>query len=197
MPGTRCQLRNIPEVLNRSSAADSPSIGPPAGVTIMRARKGFRVLESGKQARLVLLVTTAVFINYVDRGNLSTAAPLIQTELHLSATQLGILLAAFYYSYVLCMPATGWLAERFGAKSVLAAGITVWSMATALTGFAGGFFELAGLRLLLGWARAWHFHAPQRCWPKLSKSSGLVLRTGCSGSAICSAPRWVPYSVGY
>lgn len=108
------------------------------------------MLESGKPARLVLLVTTAVFINYVDRGNLSTAAPLIQTELHLSATQLGTLLAAFYYSYVLCMPATGWLTERFGAKSVLAAGIMVWSLATVLTGFAGGFTSLLGLRLLLG-----------------------------------------------
>ena len=105
--------------------------------------------DSKTAARLVLLVTVAVFINYLDRGNLSTAAPLIQAELHLSATQLGILLAAFYYSYVLCMPATGWLAERFGAKSVLAAGITVWSLAMALSGFARGFASLLTLQLLL------------------------------------------------
>ena len=106
--------------------------------------------ESKQAARLVLLVTFAVFINYIDRGNLATAAPLIQNELHLSATQLGTLLAAFYYSYVLCMPATGWLAERFGALSVLAAGIGVWSLATALTGFAGSFASLLALRLMLG-----------------------------------------------
>ena len=106
--------------------------------------------DSKSAARLVLLVTVAVFINYIDRGNLSTAAPLIQNELRLSATQLGTLLAAFYYSYVLCMPATGWLAERFGAKRVLAAGITVWSLATVLTGFAGSFAALLALRLMLG-----------------------------------------------
>ena len=56
-------------------------------------------------ARLVLLVTAAVFINYIDRGNLATAAPLIQDELHLSASQLGVLLSAFYYGYVVCMNA--------------------------------------------------------------------------------------------
>ncbi len=46
--------------------------------------------------RLVLLVTTAVFINDLDRRKLATAAPLIQDERHLSGTELGVLLSAFY-----------------------------------------------------------------------------------------------------
>lgn len=100
--------------------------------------------------RLVLLVTAAVFINYIDRGNLATAAPMMQAELHLSAGQLGILLSAFYYGYVVCMPAMGWFAERYGAKRVLAAGVTIWSVATLTTGFAGSFVTLLGLRVLLG-----------------------------------------------
>jgi len=95
-------------------------------------------------------VTAAVFINYIDRGNLATAAPMIQDELHLSASQLGVLLSAFYYGYVVCMPAMGWLAERYGAKPVLAAGITIWSVATLTTGFAGSFVTLLVLRVLLG-----------------------------------------------
>jgi MFS family permease len=101
-------------------------------------------------ARLVLLVTAAVFINYIDRGNLATAAPLMQDELQLSASQLGILLSAFYYGYVVCMPAMGWLAERYGAKRVLAAGVTIWSVATLTTGFAGSFVTLLTLRVFLG-----------------------------------------------
>jgi hypothetical protein len=91
------------------------------------------------------LVTAAVFINYIDRGNLATAAPLMQDELHLSASQLGVLLSAFYYGYVVCMPAMGWLAERYGAKRVLAAGVTIWSVATLTTGFAGSFVTLLAL----------------------------------------------------
>jgi MFS family permease len=101
-------------------------------------------------ARLVLLVTAAVFINYIDRGNLATAAPLIQDELHLSASQLGVLLSAFYYGYVVCMPAMGWFAERYGAKRVLAVGVAIWSVATLTTGFAGSFATLLALRVLLG-----------------------------------------------
>jgi len=100
--------------------------------------------------RLVLLVSAALFINYVDRGNLATAAPLIQDQLHLSATQLGTLLSAFYYSYVLAMVPVGWLAERFGAHRILGAGVALWSISTFLTGFAGGFVSLLLLRLLLG-----------------------------------------------
>ncbi len=100
--------------------------------------------------RLVLLVTSAVFINYIDRGNLATAAPIMQDQLRLSASQLGILLSAFYYGYVICMPAMGWLAERYGAKRVLAAGVVIWSVATLTTGFAGSFVTLLALRVLLG-----------------------------------------------
>jgi MFS family permease len=101
-------------------------------------------------ARLVLLVTSAVFINYIDRGNLATAAPLMQDELHLSASQLGVLLSGFYYGYVVCMPAMGWLAERYGAKRVLAGGVAIWSVATLTTGFAASFATLLALRVLLG-----------------------------------------------
>jgi MFS family permease len=100
--------------------------------------------------RLVLLVAAAVFINYIDRGNLATAAPLMQDELHLSASELGVLFSAFYYSYVLVMAPAGWLAERYGAQRMLAVGVGVWSIATFLTGFATSFTTLLLLRLMLG-----------------------------------------------
>lgn len=103
-----------------------------------------------KIERSVLLVTLAVLINYVDRGNLATAAPLIQDQLSLTATQLGLLGSAFYYAYVPLMPAAGWLVEHSGPKRVFAAGIAIWGTATALSGLAGGFAALLLLRLLLG-----------------------------------------------
>jgi sugar phosphate permease len=46
-------------------------------------------------AALVLLAICAL-INYVDRGNLSIAAPLLKDELRISASELGILLSAFF-----------------------------------------------------------------------------------------------------
>jgi MFS family permease len=106
--------------------------------------------EAGSMRRVVLLVTAALFISYMDRGNLATAAPLLQDELHLSASQLGVLLSAFYYGYVLCMPPAGRLAERFGAHVVLGVGLTIWAIATLATGLVHGFVALLLLRVLLG-----------------------------------------------
>lgn len=99
---------------------------------------------------MVLLLAAAVCINYIDRGNLATAAPLIEHELGLSKTQLGALLSAFFWTYVACMALSGWLAERYGARRVLAIGVTIWSVATLLTGFAGSLATLLLLRWLLG-----------------------------------------------
>jgi hypothetical protein len=42
------------------------------------------------------LLAICAVINYLDRGNLSIAAPLLKDELHISASQLGILLSAFF-----------------------------------------------------------------------------------------------------
>jgi sugar phosphate permease len=53
----------------------------------------------GVSVRVVALLTLAAFINYVDRGNLATAGPLIRMEFALSNAQLGLLLSAFFWSY--------------------------------------------------------------------------------------------------
>ncbi len=99
---------------------------------------------------VVWLLALMVLINYVDRGNLSTAAPLIRDEIGLTNSQLGILLSAFFWTYVPFQPFVGWLAQRFNAYLVLAVALVIWSLATALTGLCHGFMMLLGLRLLLG-----------------------------------------------
>ena len=127
-------------------------------------------------AKLVVLASTALFINYVDRGNLATAAPLIQDQLHLSATQLGILGSAFYYAYVPAQPLIGWLGERYGAHRLLAAGVANWSMATLLTGFVGAFSSLLLLRLMLGLGESAGF-------PCVSKLVAVAVPTERLGTA--------------
>jgi MFS family permease len=99
---------------------------------------------------LIGLLSAALTINYVDRGTLSTAAPLIQAELHLNSTQLGALLSAFFWTYVVAQPVMGALADRLGAARVLAAGFTLWSIATVFTGVSGGIVALVCLRMLMG-----------------------------------------------
>jgi MFS family permease len=99
---------------------------------------------------LVALLTAALLINYVDRGSVSIAAPLLQKELGLTAGQLGWVLSGFFWAYVLAQPLMGWLADRLGAARVLAGGFALWSVATLLTGLSGGIVGLVLLRLLMG-----------------------------------------------
>jgi len=104
----------------------------------------------GVSGRVVALLTVAAFINYVDRGNLATAGPLIRDEFALSNTQLGVLLSAFFWTYAPSQLPAGWIAERLDPRRVLAAGLAIWGTATALTGLASGFLMLLILRVMLG-----------------------------------------------
>lgn len=100
--------------------------------------------------RVVALLALSILINYMDRGNLAVAAPLLKDELGLSATQLGILLSSFFYTYSLFLLLAGWMVDRFDVKWVMAAGFFLWSSATAITGGLHAFSALLAARLLLG-----------------------------------------------
>jgi ACS family D-galactonate transporter-like MFS transporter len=99
---------------------------------------------------VLVLLAICVLINYVDRGNLSIAAPLLKDELGISASQLGILLAAFFWTYTAMQFVSGWLVDRFDVNWVIAAGYLLWSLATATTGIVRGFPILLAMRLMLG-----------------------------------------------
>jgi MFS family permease len=101
-------------------------------------------------APTLILLVLAVLINYVDRGNLALAAPLLKVQWGTTASQLGILFSAFYWTYTLLQFVMGIFVERLGANRLMALGFLVWSIAMTLTGAAIGFATLLALRLLLG-----------------------------------------------
>jgi Major Facilitator Superfamily len=98
---------------------------------------------------LVLLAISA-FINYVDRGNLSIAAPLLKGELGIFPSKHGLLLSAFFWTYACSQLFSGWLVDRLNVNWVFASGFILWSAATAITGIAHTFVALFALQLLLG-----------------------------------------------
>jgi ACS family D-galactonate transporter-like MFS transporter len=100
--------------------------------------------------RVVALMALAALINYIDRGNLAIAAPFLKGELALSYSQVGILLSSFFWTYSLFLPVSGWLADRFDPKWVMALGFFLWSGATAVTGGLRAFGALLAARLILG-----------------------------------------------
>lgn len=101
-------------------------------------------------AAILALLGVSVFINYIDRGSLSTAAPMLKEEFRLSASQLGVLLSAFFMTYACFQIVSGWMVDHFDVKWVMAAGFFLWSGATAVTGMVSGFVLLLIARLALG-----------------------------------------------
>jgi len=99
---------------------------------------------------LLALLSFSVLINYLDRSNLSAAAPLVANELSLSDSQLGLLFSAFFWTYAACQVLAGWLVDRYSVVRVYAAGFLLWSLATGAIGLAHGFGLLVLLRLALG-----------------------------------------------
>jgi MFS family permease len=99
---------------------------------------------------VLVLLWLSVFLNYIDRSNLSIAAPLLKGELGLSASQLGVLLSAFFWTYACLQLPAGWLVDRFEVKWVFAGGFFIWSAATAVTGLLHTFAALLAVRIVLG-----------------------------------------------
>ena len=100
--------------------------------------------------RLLALLVISIFINFIDRANLSVAAEDLRRELMLRPSQLGLLLSAFFWTYAAFQIVAGWLVDRYNVFWVYGIGFFVWSLATGLTGAVGGFSMLFGLRLMLG-----------------------------------------------
>src|SRR4030095_5154170 len=96
------------------------------------------------------LLCLMYLITYVDRVNIATAAPEIRRELGLSNTQLGLVLGAFGYPYLLFQIFGGWIGDRFGPRRTLFLCGLIWAAATILTGLTGTLVTLFLVRLLLG-----------------------------------------------
>ena len=96
------------------------------------------------------LLLTVNLLNYIDRQVLFAVFPLIKIDLRLTDTALGFLGSAFMFSYLLFAPLFGWLGDRWSRTRLAAGGLVVWSLATALAGFASGYRTLVAARAAVG-----------------------------------------------
>ena len=99
---------------------------------------------------MIGLCMAANAINYIDRANLAVAAPSMSKELGLDATDMGLILSGFFWTYAIMQLPFGYVADRVGARLSLVVAVVWWSACTALTAVGRGFLSLLGLRMLLG-----------------------------------------------
>ncbi|MDQ4213518.1 MFS transporter [Microbacterium capsulatum] len=100
--------------------------------------------------RLFILLLILVTVNYVDRGSISVALPIIQKDFHLSPELVGLLLSAFFWTYALMQVPVGYLIDRFGPRKVVTASCIGWGAATAASGLTGGFLSMFIARSAIG-----------------------------------------------
>jgi MFS family permease len=114
--------------------------------------------DRGQWLALTMLMS-AGFVNYLDRTSLAIAASSIRAEMHLSASDIGALLAAFSLAYGLGQLPVGWLVDRFGPLRVLGLGLGTWSAAQMLTAAVPGLRTFVAMRVALGVGEAPFFPA--------------------------------------
>ncbi|HVE11166.1 MAG TPA: MFS transporter [Paraburkholderia sp.] len=107
---------------------------------------------------LFLLAT----INYLDRVVLSVGAGPLAAELHVDKVELGYLFSSFLWGYTLFLLPIGLLIDRFGSRYVTAISMTVWSLATMLTGAASSAGGVLVSRIVMGAGEA-------SCYPSAAR----------------------------
>jgi len=99
---------------------------------------------------IMVLLFVCVMINYLDRSNISIAAPAMRAQLGFDTAQMGYVLSAFGWTYALCQIPGGWLVDRIAPRTLYATLIVLWSMATIMVGVTSTVAGLIAMRLLVG-----------------------------------------------
>ncbi len=168
--------------------------------------------SGGKRWFVLLLISLMYFFSYLDRVNMSAAAPVISKEFHFDKITMGLVFSAFVWSYALFQVPGGWLGDRFGPRKVLAGLFGYWSLTVAFLGTVTGVYSMAAMRFLTGVGEAGAFPTATRSmqlwFPRRERSMVQGISHSASRLGAAVAPpfavliittlgwRWVFYIVG-
>jgi MFS transporter, ACS family, D-galactonate transporter len=105
---------------------------------------------TNRRFRIMGLLFVTVVINYLDRSNISIAAPSLASDFHLDPVQLGLVFSAFSWTYTPFQLPGGWLVDRVHPRILYPVTIMLWSLATLSLGLANGLVMLIALRMAVG-----------------------------------------------
>jgi sugar phosphate permease len=139
---------------------------------------------------ILFLIGLMYLITYLDRVNISTAAPEIRKEFGFDQITMGVIFSAFVWAYAIFQVPGGWLNDRFGARRVLTAIVAYWSVMTAATAAAGNVVSFFVIRFLFGAGEAGAFpgatRAMQLWYPRRERGfvQGITHSASRVGAAI-------------
>lgn len=138
----------------------------------------------------VLMGTFSIsLLLYIDRACISAAKEDISNDLNFDLTDFGWIMAVFTLGYAMFQTPSGILADRKGSKGVIASIVAIWSVLTALTGFAWNYASMLVIRFLFGAGEAGAFPSMAKVvynwFPR--KERGLIQGINFSGSRLGAA----------
>jgi sugar phosphate permease len=129
-------------------------------------------------------------ITYLDRVNISTAAPVISKEFGFDKVTMGAIFSAFVWAYAMFQVPGGWLGDRFGPRRILTIIVSYWSVMTAATAMASGAMSFMVVRFLFGVGEGGAFpvatRAMQLWYPREERGfvQGITHSASRAGAAI-------------
>jgi sugar phosphate permease len=137
-----------------------------------------------------LLLFLTWLMSYIDRSLMPMAIPFVGAEFHMNPALMGVVMSAFFFGYGAMQIPGGILADRYGPRYAITAGITVWSVFSVLTGMAGSLGQLISIRTLFGLGEGIHPPAAFKAlsaWfrpAERSRANGLVMSSNTLGPMI-------------
>lgn len=107
-----------------------------------------------KQARSPFFVTSliagAFFMENLDGTIIATALPQMAKSFHVGAVNLNLGMTAYLITLAVFIPISGWIADRFGARTIFASAITVFTLASLLCGLSHTLTQFILMRIVQG-----------------------------------------------
>src|SRR3984957_14386707 len=97
-----------------------------------------------------LVVACALFMEQMDGAIIATALPRISQSLHTDPLHLNLAITSYMFSLAVFIPLSGWVADRFGARTVFRAAIIVFTLGSAACGLATNLWWLVLARIVQG-----------------------------------------------
>lgn len=103
-----------------------------------------------RTALVVLIVAISLFMQNLDGTVLSTAIPTMAREFRVSPLDLKLAMTAYLLALAIFIPASGWVADRYGARNVFCAAMVVFAVGSIACALSTSVFQIVAARVLQG-----------------------------------------------
>ena len=97
-----------------------------------------------------LLVAGAFFMEFLDGTVIATALPDMARDFGVTAVELNIGISAYLITLAVLIPASGWIADRFGARAIFTLALAIFTLASVLCGLSTEVHIFVAMRILQG-----------------------------------------------